>query len=186
MQKTLFEEKNKQYLDFYFNAKREYKICLLYGLCLFIFPFLLSNQLLLGTIINALLIKSAMSLKTKKVFLLSMIPSCAAFSAGILFSNLTHQLILMLPFIWAGNFVLMIIIKKIHAKGKKEFFYSNLIAGTAKTTLLFVPAATLFSLSISPAIALATFGIMQFATSQLGGALAAITNAVRIKTTKKN
>ncbi len=147
------------------------KVFFAYILALFLLPLLPLTQLITGTLVNALLIKSAISVKTKKVYFLTIIPSIAAFSAGILFGNLTHQLIIMMPFIWLGNFILMHLMRKIFVNKRKDFFYSNLFASGAKTLALFIPAVILFSFSIVPVIALSAFGIMQFITAQAGGVI---------------
>ena len=155
-----------------------------YILALFFFPLLPLTQLITGSIVNALLIKSAMTIKTKRVYLLTIIPSIAAFSAGILFGNLTHQLVIMLPFIWLANFVLMYLIRRVFVSGGNEFFYSNLVAGGAKTLTLFVPAILLFSFSVVPVVALTVFGIMQFVTVQLGGVIVIIGDYAKEKLVK--
>ncbi|MEI7961939.1 MAG: hypothetical protein WCI04_06405, partial [archaeon] len=105
MQENIFEQANKANLVFAYFDKNELKLGALFGLALFTIPFIIANQLIVGTLVNAILIKSAIDFKSKKVFLLSIIPSIAAFLAGILFGNLTHQVLLMLPFIWVGNIV---------------------------------------------------------------------------------
>ena len=180
-----FKEKNNYGLFFTNKYAGEAKLMALYGLVLFLVPFLSANQLIVGTIVNALLIKSAISVKSKNVYLLSIVPSIAAFSAGFLFGSLTHQVILMLPFIWAGNALLMVITRKFFVNGKKEFFYSNLLAGTIKTAALFLPAIALFTLGLAPTIVLTAFGIMQFATAQAGGAVAIAWNYTVKKTFSK-
>ena len=174
----MFEEKNKNYAAFVYSNKTELKYGLLFGLVLFLTPFISSNQLIVGTIVNALLIKAAVDFKSKKAFLLSIVPSIAAFSAGFLFGGLTHQVILMLPFIWAGNLALMIILRKMFVKQRKSFLYSSLAAGTAKTALLFLAALALFTLSLAPAVVLTAFGIMQFVTAQAGGIIVLLSNKI--------
>lgn len=168
-----FEEKSNYQLNFHSHLGYSWKHMMLYGLVLFMVPFLSANQLIVGTIVNALLIHSAITMKSKKVFVLSVVPSIAAFSAGFIFGGLTHQVILMMPFIWAGNALMMLLVRRFFVRNKKEFFYSNLIGGTAKTALLFCAAIVLFVFGLAPAIVLTAFGIMQFITAQAGGAVVA-------------
>ncbi|MEI7961241.1 MAG: hypothetical protein WCI04_02795 [archaeon] len=69
----------------------------------------------------------------------------------------------------SGGFIQKELMEKYNIRGKKEFFYSNLIASTAKTALLFSIAIILFMLNLAPVITLTAFGIMQFITAQAGG-----------------
>jgi len=157
---------------------KENKELFLYAVALFVMPLFPLNQLVAGTIINALLIKTAITYKSKKVFLLSVIPSTAALAGGFLFSNLANQLLLMLPFIWLGNLAIMFLMKNLYLKKHKEFFYSALFSGTAKTILLFSAAALLLSQSLVPALFLTMFGVSQFITVEAGAVLVAIANYI--------
>ncbi|MCX6803088.1 MAG: hypothetical protein NTY48_00795 [Candidatus Diapherotrites archaeon] len=169
---------------FYYSSTfaNETKLVLLYGVALFLIPFFSTNQLIVGTIVNALLIGSALKVKSKKVFFLSIIPSIAAFSAGILFGGLNSQLLLMLPLIWCGNALLMLVIRRLGArKLKKNYFYSLLGGTTTKAILLFSGAATLFNLGAVPFIFLTAFGIVQFVTAISGGLIVKATQIIHAK-----
>jgi hypothetical protein len=140
-------------------------------LFLFIFPLLPLNQLIVGTIVNAILIKSALSINSKKVFLLSLIPSSAVFFGGVLFANLTFQIALMLPFIWMGNFVLMFLIKKWIVENRGEYFVSTFVSSICKNFVLFSAAFVLVYFGLVPVIFLTMFGLMQFITAMSGAVL---------------
>ena len=142
-----------------------------YGLFLFLVPLLPLNQFVVGAVVNALLIKSALEFSSKKIFLLSFIPSTAVVTGGILFGNLTPQILFMIPFIWAGNALLMYLTREFHLNQKKSFLYSTLLAGVGKTTLLLSVALILFSQNLVPLIFLTMFGIIQLVTSQAGAVL---------------
>lgn len=157
---------------------KENKELILYAIVLFVLPLFPLNQLVAGTIINALLIKTAITYKSNKVFLLSIIPSTGALAGGILFSNLASQLILMLPIIWLGNLTIMFLMKSLYTKKGKEFFYSALFSGTAKTILLFSASVFLFSQSLVPVLFLTMFGINQLITAEAGAILVAATNYI--------
>lgn len=149
----------------------ENKYFLLSALFLFSIPLLPLNQLITGTIINAILIKSVLGIKSKKVFLLSIIPSSSVFLGGVLFANLSFQIALMLPFIWLSNFVLMFLMRKLVVENKKEYFVSTFVSSICKNCLLFSVAFVLFYFGFVPVIFLTIFGIMQFITAMSGAVL---------------
>jgi hypothetical protein len=169
--KVLPSQKKLHFFLDIFSFGRENKEIMLYALALFIIPFISMNQLIVGTLVNAVLINSAITCKTKKVFLLAIIPSIAAFSAGILFANLTPQLLLMLPFIWIGNFVLMYLAQIIISMQKKNYFVGATLGATAKTLLLFFSAELLFTQALVPVLFLTAFGAIQFITAISGAIL---------------
>ena len=159
--------------NFYFNQKylKENKSILLAALVLFILPLFPLNQLIVGIIVNAILIKFAISIQSKKIYFLSIIPSLAVFLGGILFANITPQIALMLPFIWISNFVLMFLTKKLFVGRKKNYFVSTLISSIAKTLVLFTFAFVLFYFSLVTSLFLFMFGIMQLITAESGAVL---------------
>ena len=165
----LFSKKNFNLYSFIFE--KETGQIFSSALILFILPLLPLNQLVLGTVVNALLIKNAITCKTKKVFILSLVPSLAAVTGGILFGGLTAQLLLVIPFIWAGNFAIMLLMRKLYAISKKEFFYSALASATAKTALLFTSVLILFTQALVPLLFLTVFGLNQFITAACGAVL---------------
>jgi len=161
------------------KVSNETKVILLYSLGLFIFPFLITQQLILGTLINALLIKSSIDCKSKKVLLLSVVPSIAVLASGYVFGSLTYHVIYMLPFIWAGNLVLMIAMRKLFVESKQNYLLSALIGASAKTMLLFSIAFVLMTYSFVPAVFLTVFGIVQFVTATLGAMIVYATRIVQ-------
>ncbi|VVB76257.1 Uncharacterised protein [uncultured archaeon] len=146
----------------------ENKTLFSYGLVLFLIPLFPLHQLIIGTIVNALLIKSAISMKTKNVFLLALIPSIAVAAGGVLFGGLTSSTIYMLPFIWAGNATLMLFMRRMFARENKNYLISSLAGATAKTALLFSAAFVMLAYSFVPALFLTAFGILQFGTAVAG------------------
>lgn len=171
--------KNK-YL-FGFKISNETKVLSLYALGLFIFPFLITQQLILGTLVNALLIKSAIDYNSKKVLTLSIVPSLAVLSSGYVFGSLTYHVIYMLPFIWVGNLVIMVLMRKLFVESKKNYFTSGLIAAVAKTIFLFSIAFVLMTQALVPAVFLTAFGIIQFITAIVGLIVVFVTKTVSKK-----
>jgi len=150
---------------------QENKYFFLSAIFLFILPLLPLNQLIVGIIVNAILIKSALNINSKKVFLLSIIPSIAVFLGGVLFANLASQIVLMLPFIWVSNFVLMYLMRKLIVENKREYFVSTLVSSICKNCVLFLAAFVLLYFGLAPTLFLTMFGIIQFITAISGAGL---------------
>ncbi len=159
---SLFENLHANFLS------TENKTLFSYGLVLFLIPMFPLHQLIIGTIVNALLIKSAITMKTKNVFLLALIPSIAVATGGVLFGGLTSAMVYMIPFIWAGNAVLMLFMRKMFMQKKKNYLLSSLAGATTKTALLFAVAFVLLAYSFVPVLFLTAFGILQFVTAIAG------------------
>ncbi len=172
--------------NFYFSESilHENKNLLLFGLILFTFPLLPLNQLIVGAIVNALLIKSVISFKSNKVFLLSIIPSLAVFLGGVLFASITPQILLMLPAIWISNFVLMFLTRKLIVQNKRGYFSSTLVASILKTIILFSITLILFYFGLVPLIFLTMFGVMQFITAESGVVLVYLHKKIVVKNFK--
>jgi hypothetical protein len=111
---------------------------------------------------------AALNYSLKKTFFLSFIPSIVVFATGLFFGGLTPAILLMLPFIWTGNFVLMLAINKIFIEKNGNYFVSTITGALAKTTILFASASILFSLSVIPAAFVSAFGITQLITAGSG------------------
>lgn len=175
--KTITPKKNSNY----FNGllKNENKELLVYLIALFTIPLLPLNQLIVGTIVNALLIKSSIDYQAKKVLLLAFVPSIAVVAGGILFGNLTPQVLLILPAIWASNFALMFFMRKFHKKAKMDFLKSSIISSTIKTAILFTIAIILFTQNLVPVIFLTMFGIIQFITALSGAIIVLISKKIK-------
>ena len=142
----------------------------LFGLCaIAVFaPMLVTQQILLGTIVNATLIVSALRVSGTKTYIIAFIPSAIAMLLGLVFGMPSHAVALMLPFIWLGNATLMFIIRKL----RDAYWKAIAAAAVTKTAMLFVSSLALAYFAGLPAQVLAAFGIIQFITAMLGGALA--------------
>ena len=120
--------------------------------------FLKHPQILVGVIINALLIKGALSLKKYQLLPLIMLPSIGVVLGGYLFEGLTKFVFYMIPAIWTGNALLAYIFKnkssQLNSKcGDKEITNINylitLIKGAFfKTIFLFLTALIMYKLSL--------------------------------------
>jgi len=169
---------NKSKYLFGLNFENENKLILLYALGLFIFPFIITQQLILGTLVNALLIKSSTETKSNKVLLLSIVPSVAVLASGYVFGALNSQMLYMLPFIWVGNLVLMLLMRNLFTQSKKNYFVSAIIGASAKTIFIFSVVVLLFTQSLVPVLFLTAFGVIQLITAIAGATIVYVARVV--------
>ncbi|MEM4598526.1 MAG: hypothetical protein QW400_02445 [Candidatus Diapherotrites archaeon] len=143
-----------------------------YGLFCFFLPFLLSHsqqQLIVGTLVNAMLVLSAIRLRMRYSMPAIFLPSLGVVSAGMLFGNLTQYLILLVPFIWIGNFALVSVFKKM---SRRPFHIRALSAAALKASLLSIATFALVLFSLVPSALLVPMSLVQFVTALSGSALA--------------
>ena len=146
---------------------------LIYGLIAVLTPFLLGhNQLLTGTIVNAMLVLAALNLKTYKILPIIVLPSIAAVSIGLIFGGFTPYLAWMVLPIWIGNFLLVYVIKTLHLHLKKNKWMSAIVASVMKAAFLFLVAAILVVTQGMPSIFLTAMGGLQLITALLGAFIA--------------
>lgn len=140
------------------------------GAILFTTPIFLQNQLIVGVIVNALLIRCALKHTTKKLLLVALIPSFGALTSGVLLGTNTSFLALMIPFVWIGNLSIALVTKKLFIEKKMNYFIATISGAIIKTILLFVSAFILLQFSLVPTAFLTVFGINQLLTA-IGGAI---------------
>jgi hypothetical protein len=141
----------------------------LYSLVCFFVPFLIGHpQLLVGTLVNATLILSAINFRYFKIMPMIFLPSLAVLSRGLIFGPFTIFILYMLPFIWLSNFVLVYFFKNFNFNKWAKLFLGTLL----KTLILFISAFVLFKIGFIPAQLLGAFGLFQIYTAILGGILA--------------
>jgi hypothetical protein len=153
----------------YSNVRENIEL-VIYSLIAFFVPFLIAGpQWFVGTIVNAALVMAALRIKDFKVLPVIMLPSLAVLSRGFVFGPLTVFLAYLVPFIWAGNALFVILAKKLV---KKSIFTFILAGPLAKASLLFFSAFMLVSFGLIPAVFIAAMGIVQLATALSGTLLA--------------
>ena len=155
-----------------------------YSFIAFFTPFFIGHpQLLVGTVVNATLILSSLSLKRNFLLPVIFMPSIAVLSRGLIFGPFTIFLLYFIPFIWIGNFIFTMFFKGMYIKNKTNYFITLLSGSFAKALFLFMVALLLFKLNLIPEIFLKTMGILQFTTAILGGiaAFAVIKSREKIK-----
>jgi|AntAceMinimDraft_8_1070364.scaffolds.fasta_scaffold53371_2 hypothetical protein len=146
---------------------------ILYALIAVLTPFLLGhNQILTGTIVNTMLVLAALNLKTYKILPIMILPSIATLSIGLLFGSLTPYLVWMILPIWAGNFLLVYVIKTLYLHLKKNKWMTAIVASIMKAAFLFLVAMILVLTQGMPAVFLTAMGGMQLITALLGAFVA--------------
>jgi hypothetical protein len=143
----------------------------IFVLCAAIFfvPLLFSQQLIAGTLVNAMLIYSALRIRGNWSYAPAVIPSVAAMLSGILFGAV-HAVLIMLPFIWLGNMALIFIMKKMGAM--KDYYKILLGSAIVKTAIISVSCLSLVYFAGLPSGLMQNFTYLQLITAILGGILA--------------
>ena len=174
--KTLFLDK---VIYPYSDTVRFFEVVIYATICFTIPMFLSHPQVLVGTIINAILILSAHYLKNHEVLPAVILPSVGVVAAGALLGELTPFVIYMIPFIWLGNASIIYMFKKYHVTHKKS--YSSVLASSTiiKGGFLSLSVMIMVGLSVVPAALIIPFTIMQFATLILGGIVSKIVIGTR-------
>jgi hypothetical protein len=128
-------------------------------------------QWLVGIIVNASLFISAISLSKKTALAVVILPSLGVLARGIIFGPLTISLVYFLPFIWLGNYLLIIVFNK--ASQKFPLVFSVILSAIVKSAAMFIPALFYVRFSIAPSLFLQLMGINQMLTA-LGGGIVAL------------
>jgi len=141
-----------------------------YSLIAFALPFILGHpQWLVGTIVNAFLMRCAISFRLKSALPVIIFPSLGVLCAGLLFGGYTSLLLFFIPVIWIGNLG--------YGLGYKYFLQNKKISRWCCPTIAaFFKAGILFSYALLmvfgfgfPAMFLTTMGIIQLITALSGG-----------------
>jgi hypothetical protein len=138
----------------------------------FFTSFLLGHpQWLVGTIVNAGLFLSAIYLPKKYFLPIAIFPSLGVLARGLVFGPFTAFLIYFLPFIWAGNLVLILLFRFIYSKIFHNFGIAAITSAIVKFAVLFLTANAYFKFNFAPAVFLQLMGLNQLATALAGGAI---------------
>jgi hypothetical protein len=145
---------------------------------LFAIPFFLEGpQIIVGTIVNFLLIYTALNFKQAKLLPAIFLPAIAGLLRGTVLGTVTVYLGVLMPFIWVANGLFVLAIRglvarmlPVVAEGKK-LFYCLGIASIIKVGFLFAITFALVSLFNFPQVLLLSMGAMQLATAMIGSVL---------------
>lgn len=125
--------------------------------------FIAGPQLLVGSVVNALLFIASTRMDKKSLLLMAVLPSSAAVAHGMLFGGLTSFLVFLMPFIWVGNGMLMMINRRVGKIG------GVVVASVVKASWLFGSAWLLNKLGVVPVAMVTLMGVGQLTTALVGG-----------------
>jgi hypothetical protein len=158
--------------EFALPAAREYARLAAYSAIGFFVPFLLGGpQLLVGSAVNALIITTALEMRNWKLLPLVFLPSLGALARGLLFGPFTVYLAILAPFIWVGNALLSLTVKKLYVGDSRNYWASLFFASALKAAVLYSCAFGLNAAGFLPEAMVAAMGALQFVTAVAGGAL---------------
>lgn len=171
---------NKNLQGYFFKSLYNNLEMIIYTSVCFFVPFFLGHpQLLVGIIVNAALILSALNLKGYKLLPVIIAPALGAFSRGLIFGPYTIYLMYMIPFIWLGNALLVFCFKYFKLKLGKNYLFTLIIGALLKSGFLFLMAFLLYNLGIIPIVFLTAMGIIQLTTAFAGGIAAYGINKIK-------
>ncbi len=140
--------------------------------CLFLIPLVLDGpQIIVGSIVNfALAMLASHKLRARVLVLACILPSLSAIANGIMFGPLTMTIIPMVPFIWAGNAVLVKCIRPgVPRDAPAKVAVAWIATGIAVKFLVVSSGASILVISgVLPAIMLPPFSIVQAITTTIG------------------
>lgn len=139
----------------------------------------LPNQIFVGSVVNFLLVMSAMYVSGWKNLFVIILPSIGAYLSGVVFGVSSVFLLYFIPAIWLGNFVYIYLLKKLVVKEKRNFVIGVVYSSIAKAALLFLVAVVLVQFSVVPKPFLLAMGPLQLVTALSGGFLGALVNVIR-------
>jgi len=125
---------------------------------------LFPNQLLIGTIVNALLVYSALKYNLSKSLPIILLPSIGTVVSGIVFGQFSFFLLYLIPAIWLGNLTLWYFVNKYSEKR----VFCTITASVTKTIVIFGSTLVLYLFSIIPKMFLIPMSLIQLVTALCG------------------
>lgn len=109
------------------------------------------SQLIIGSMVNASLIVTAMNLKGwAKILGVVTMPSISTILGGYVFKTASVFMVYMIPAIWVGNFALVYVYKKILVQKNKNYFIAGIVGIVIKVAIIFGAFGILNLLGIFP------------------------------------
>ena len=97
-----------------------------------------NSQLIVGTIVNAALVTSAINLKgLGKILGIVTMPSISTILSGYVFGTASVYMVYMIPAIWLGNFALIYSYKLLMLGKNKHYFLAGIIGIIVKVAIIF-------------------------------------------------
>jgi hypothetical protein len=151
----------RKFADFYLSAA-----------LLFVTPIVLQNQVLVGPLVNAILIRSGIRHSDEQLLLTSIIPSISVLASGMLLQNLTPYMMVMIPFIWLGNLSIALVSRYFFVTKMRNYFASTFFAAGVKAIILLTAAFLFLQFALVPKEFLIIFGANQLITGIFGAIIA--------------
>ncbi len=167
--------------DYELSSMQENLEMAIYCVICFFLPFFLSQQLVLGSLVNAGLVLGALNLRGWKVLPVILLPSFGVLAAGLLFGSFTYHLVTLIPAIWVGNALLVWAVKEFALAKKMNRIVALGIGILSKTAWLFGITFALVFFGAVPPVFLASMGAMQLYSALSGSALALGVQALKRK-----
>ena len=96
------------------------------------------SQYVVGTIVNTVLITSAINVKGfKQIAGLVTLPSISAIGSGLIFKSASIYTVYMIPAIWAGNFVFVYLYRKLFVSKKVNYILSSIASIIVKVAIIY-------------------------------------------------
>lgn len=97
-----------------------------------------NSQLIVGSIVNTVLVISALNLKGwSKILAIVSMPSISTILSGYVFKSASIFMIYMIPAIWVGNLALILAFKYIMLANKKNYIVSSIVGIICKVAVIF-------------------------------------------------
>lgn len=169
--KDVFVSLEKQ--EYLLKSRQENIELMLYCLVGFAVPFFFGNgQLMVGTVVNCALVLAALNLRGWKLLPIIILPNIAVILSGIVFGPFNPSILLLAPFIWVGNAILVFGMKELFLKRKVNRFETLGIGAVLKAIFLFSAASLLVFFGLVPSLVMGAMGVFQLYTAIAGGLFA--------------
>ena len=138
-----------------------------------------NSQLIIGTIVNAALVVSAINLKGwAKILGVVTMPSISTILSGYVFGTASVYMVYMIPAIWIGNFALIYSYKFLMLGKNKHYFLAGIVGIIVKVAIIFALFNLINLFGVFPEKLVTTLstamGTTQLITATLGVILAFI------------
>lgn len=145
-----------------------------------------NSQIIVGTIVNTLLILSALNLKGFwKIAAVVTAPSVSTILSGFVFKSASVYMAYMIPAIWVGNFALIYAYKLIMLAKKKNYFLAGVVGIVVKVAFIFGAFSLLNVFGIFPEKLVANLSAAMSTTQAITATLGVIISSAIYAVEKK-
>ena len=138
-----------------------------------------NSQIIVGTIVNTLLILSALNLKGFwKIAAVVTAPSVSTILSGFVFKSASVYMAYMIPAIWVGNFALIYAYKLIMLAKKKNYFLAGVVGIVVKVAVIFGVFSLLNLFGIFPEKLVTNLSVAMSTTQAITATLGVIISSV--------